>query len=216
MFKREAGNRCCGNREEQKVNRKKTKLLLWIFVALIFLLVYFIFHYGVAPKADALVDADGDMLWLADAVKTLKYLLWAGFIAALYMIGRMFHFDKKPYSEQAAATGRKAYDLAAEILETVKAGQLQPSDTVVKEVKRIHDILKNETEFGVGSEHVISCETEIYSLLKKLKQDVTMYAVQAGGEPAEQKVLEGCAAVKGKLRLRMELKKGQGEKSNGL
>lgn len=198
------------------MNRKKTKLLLLILAALIFLLVYFIFDYGVIPKVDVLAYADGNMLWLIDAVKALKYLFWAGFVAALYMIGRMFHFDRKPYSEQAVATGREAYCLAAKILETLKTGQFQPSDVVVKEVKQIHDILKNETEFGVGNESVVSCETEIYNLLKKLEQDTAMYDAQADGEAAKQKVLESCAAINGRLRLRMELKKEQEGKNNGL
>lgn len=188
------------------MNRKKAKLLFLILAALIFLLVYFIIDYGVMPKVDALAYADGNMLWLIDAVKALKYLFWAGFIAALYMIGRMFHFDRKPYSKQAIVTGKEAYCLAAKILETLKTGQFQPSDVALKEVKQIYNILKNETEFGVGNECVISCETEIYNLLKKLEQDAAMYAAQAGGEAAKQKVLESCAAINGKLWLRMELK----------
>lgn len=190
------------------MNKKKAKLLLLILAALTFLLMYLILYYGVIPKADILNDTDGEMMWLIRAVKILKYLLWAGFTATLYVIGRTIHFGKPPYSGQAAATGRDAYYLAAEILDTLKAKQVQPSDTVVKAVKRIHDILKNDTEFGVGSERIISCETEIYNLLKELEDYIGMYCTQDDSEAAGQKSLECCAAINGKLRRRMELKKG--------
>ena len=187
------------------MNKKKAKLLLFILVALTFLLMYLILYYGVIPKA-GLDNTDVEMMWLIPAVKVLKYLLWAGFTVSLYFIGRTIHFDKPPYSEQAAVTGKDAYYMAADILDSLKAKQVS-SDIVVKEVKRIHDILKNDSGFGVGIERVISCETEIYSLLEKLGQYTRMYCTQTGSEEARQKSLECCVAINGKLRLRMELKK---------
>lgn len=190
------------------MNKKaRVKLLLLILAALIFLMMYLIAHYVVIPKLDILVDTAGEMMWLIQAViKILKVLPAAGFWAALYFIGRIFHFDSK-YSEQAVVTGRDAYGLADEIFNLLKAKQIQPSDTVADAVKRIHDILKIETEFGIGSERIIVCETEIYHLLKDLENYTRMYCTQTGSEAVEQELLECCADINGKLRLRMELNK---------
>ena len=67
--------------------------------------------------------------------------------------------------------------------------------------------LRNESDFGIGNNALISCETEIANYLADIEKNVDLLHDEKGVKAAADKIEKDCKNIQNKLRLRIEMKK---------
>lgn len=146
-------------------------------------------------------------LYKAILLKVVNYVLFGGLIVSLYLVGRKLHFSKPEYAPNAAVLDKEAYYLALEVLEEVKSANIPNTKDVLESIKTIHDRLKNESGFGIGSQQVIRCENEIESLLQSIRNNISGLQNKSTFEASKQSIISSCRTIMSKMKLRSELKK---------
>lgn len=141
------------------------------------------------------------------ALKILNWVLVAGFITSLYFIGRTIHFKKPETNPNAILTGKLPYLRSIEILEAVKQIQNKYAKQILPLIKHLNERLKNESDFGVGSNNVVNCENEIASMLDIIESNVGDLQSEKTSEVAIRNISACCKKIETKLKLRIELKK---------
>lgn len=136
-----------------------------------------------------------------------NWVLAAGFITSLYFIGRTIHFKKPEINPNAILTGKSPYLRSIEILEDVKQIQNKYAKQILPLIKHLNERLKNESDFGVGSNNIVNCENEIASMLDIIESNLSALQSEKTSEVAIRNISACCKKIETKLKLRIELKK---------
>lgn len=113
--------------------------------------------------------------------------------------------NKKPkYNVNAVFKDNEAYLKAIEINEVIqKTGNRE----VKNAIRNVMEHLRNESSFGMGSDLVISCETDIARCLEQIENHMQDLFGEETSKQAEEIILTNCKTIQAKLKMRMELKK---------
>ena len=67
--------------------------------------------------------------------------------------------------------------------------------------------LKNESAFGIGSDSVIACETDIAKCLNEIEGNVQALFDDKTAKEAGDVIVANCKTIQTKLKIRTEMKK---------
>ncbi len=113
--------------------------------------------------------------------------------------------NKKPkYNVNAVFKDNEVYLKAVEINEAI---QKSKNREVENAIRNVMEHLRNESSFGMGSDLVISCETDIGKCLEQIENDMQGLLDERTSTQAEEIILTNCKTIQAKLKIRMELKK---------
>lgn len=141
------------------------------------------------------------------AVKTFLYLLWAGFIGALFHLGRVLHNKKPEYHSNAVLKDKEPYQKAMGIYETIKYVSSKDAGEAKTAVRNVMEKLRTESAFGFGSDDVIDCENDIEKCLKEIDRNIKALSRKNAGRRARDVIVANCNTIQTKLKLRTEMKK---------
>lgn len=158
---------------------------------------------------DALKDPSTYLnpIYMIIGLKLLNWLFTVGFIGSLFLVGRAIQNKKPKASKKASVFGNEAYLTAMELCERLKVVSGQNASVSKAAMQRVCERLKNESEFGYGSEQTIRCEKEIADCLGEIDVNVAALCADASSEQAAKNIEILCQRIMGKLKLRIELKK---------
>lgn len=143
-------------------------------------------------------------LW---AIKVLLYILFALFVASLFKLGHSLQNKKPVYNTNAIVYDKSPYLKAVEIYETAKGSNIAEASVAIKSIRNVMERLRNESDFGIGNNALISCETEIANYLADIEKNVDLLHDEKGVKAAADKIEKDCKNIQNKLRLRIEMKK---------
>lgn len=198
--------------------------LLPVIIAGVYLVLYFFVPLNIYGKAV------GPLYWLLEGpdkfmqmfqesdkepvpayiiwvMKIAAYLLWAGFIASVFNLGRILHNRKPQYNDGGMLRDNGAYLKAVQIKETVNLAKYKEADKAKAAVRHMAERLKNESTFGVGSDAVISCENEIANCLEEIEENVKALSDKKTAGNAAEVIVADCKKIQAKLKIRTEMKK---------
>lgn len=141
------------------------------------------------------------------AVKIGMYLLWIGFIASLFNLGRVLQNKKPDYNINALMRDKEPYLKAMEINESIKASTCRDASAAKTSFRNITERLKNESAFGIGNDTVIACETDIIKCLREIEGNIQALYDDKTAKQAGDVVVANCKTIQTKLKIRTELKK---------
>lgn len=141
------------------------------------------------------------------ALKIFMYLLWIGFIASLYNLGQTIQNKKPEYNIKAIIREREPYLKAMEINEAVKGSRCRDANAAKIAVRNVMEHLKNESAFGIGSDSVIACETDIAKCLNEIEGNVQALYDDKTAKAAGDVIVANCKTIQTKLKIRTEMKK---------
>lgn len=141
------------------------------------------------------------------ALKIFVYLLWMGFIASLFNLGRTIQNKKPEYNVNAALRDKDAYLKAMKIYEEVKGTNCREANAAKIEVRNVMEHLYNESAFGVGNDSVIACEHDIACYLNEIEDNIQALYDDKNAKQAGDVVVANCKKIQAKLRIRTEMKK---------
>lgn len=141
------------------------------------------------------------------ALKIFMYLLWIGFIASLFNLGRTIQNKKPEYNIKAIVRGKEPYLKAMEINESIKASRCRDANTAKTDVRNVMEHLRNESAFGIGSDAVIACETDIVKCLNEIEGNVRALFDDKTAKEAGDVIVANCKTIQTKLKIRTEMKK---------
>lgn len=141
------------------------------------------------------------------ALKIFMYLLWIGFIASLFNLGRTIQNKKPEYNIKAIVRGKEPYLKAMEINESIKASRCRDANTAKTAVRNVMEHLRNESAFGMGSDAVIACETDIVKCLNEIEGNVQALFDDKTAKEAGDVIIANCKTIQTKLKIRAEMKK---------
>lgn len=141
------------------------------------------------------------------ALKIFMYLLWVGFIASLFNLGRTIQNKKPEYNINAVLRDKDSYLKAMEINEAIKGTRCRDANAAKTSVRNIMERLKNESAFGVGNDSIISCEKDIAKCLKEIEGNVQALFDDKTAKEAGDVVVANCKTIQSKLKIRTEMKK---------
>ncbi|MBR4641005.1 MAG: serine/threonine-protein kinase [Butyrivibrio sp.] len=140
-------------------------------------------------------------------IKIGMYLLWIGFIASLFNLGRVIQNKKPEYNINALMHDKEPYYKAMEINESIKAVNNREANTAKALVRNITERLKNESAFGIGSDSVINCEKDIIRCLKEIEENIQALYDDKTVKQSGDVIVSNCKTIQTKLKIRTELKK---------
>ena len=140
-------------------------------------------------------------------LKILMYLLWVGFIASLFNLGRTIQNKKPEYNIKAIVRDKEPYLKAMEINESVKASRCRDANAAKTAIRNVMEHLKNESAFGIGSDSVIACETDIAKCLNEIEGNVQALFDDKTAKEAGDVFVANCKTIQTKLKIRTEMKK---------
>lgn len=146
-------------------------------------------------------------IYMVIGLKLLNWLFTISFVGSLFLVGRAIQNKKPKASKKASFFGNEAYLTAMELCERLKVISGQNAAEAKAAMQRVCERLKNESEFGYGSEQTILCEKEIADCLEEIDVNVTALCTDASSEQATKNIEILCQRIMGKLKLRIELKK---------
>jgi hypothetical protein len=141
------------------------------------------------------------------AIRLFMWLLWAGFIASLFNLGRLLQNKKPEYSLDGLMRDKEPYYKAMEIHESIKTIEDKKAREAMVAVRNVMEHLKNESAFGVGNATVINCENEIVKCLQEIEDNVSALSSPHSVAEANKVIVADCKTIMTKLRIRMEMKK---------
>lgn len=142
-------------------------------------------------------------------IKAGMYLLYVGFIASLFCLGRALQNKRQDYNPDALMRGKEPYLKAMELNELIgKAPDHHGNLPEVKKmIRNVMERLCNESDFGYGEYSVITCENEIANCLSTIEKNISaLYDDKTAGETANT-IVSICKGIQSKLNMRMEMKK---------
>ncbi len=136
-----------------------------------------------------------------------NWLTAVGVITSLFFIGRQVQNSKPKQSNRAILCGKAPYTITLELLEEIKLIKTPGVEKARKAVYALNERLRNESDFGDGTDEVIDCENEIYSCLQSIKG--LIYGLNDEKTLNDstcqiESLAQSCVA---KLKIRTELKK---------
>lgn len=128
-------------------------------------------------------------------------------IVFLYFLGKKIQNMRPKKNPKALLMDKQVYLLATEINEKVKSINNDKLEEIKKEVERITIRLKNESDFGYGSDEIIHYEEDIINSLREIQYAVSQLSKKDLDSAMINKILNKCVAIQEKLNIRSELKK---------
>ena len=141
------------------------------------------------------------------ALKIFMYLLWIGFIASLFNLGRTIQNKKPEYNIRAIVRDKEPYLKAMEINEAIKGTSCRDANAAKTAVRNVMEHLRNESAFGIGSDSVIACETDIAKCLKEIEGNIQAVFDEKTAKAASDVIVANCKTIQTKLKIRTEMKK---------
>lgn len=141
------------------------------------------------------------------ALKIFMYLLWIGFIASLFNLGRTIQNKKPEYNIKAILRDKEPYIKAMEINEAIKGVNCRDANMAKTAMRNVMEHLKNESAFGIGSDSVIACESDIAKCLNEIEGNVQALYDDRLAKDAGAVIVANCKTIQTKLKIRSEMKK---------
>ena len=141
------------------------------------------------------------------AFKIFMYLLWIGFVVSLINLGRTIHNKKPEYNIKSIVKDNEAYLKALELNEIVKTSNSRDANDAKVALRNVMEHLRNESAFGIGSDAVIQCETDIVKCLRGIEENLQGLFSDKTAKAAGDVIVENCRTIQRKLKIRTEMKK---------
>lgn len=220
-------NNSCVNYPNNIESKSDHKMLARI-LPILFIAVYIIIYLIILPKAYGkgisiikwMFNNPSDILNVLQnqnaifppvyAIIGFKILMWGllvGFIASLFYLGRVLQNDKPQTNLNAILKGREAYLKALEINNEVKVIKNTEINEVKIAVRNLTEKLRNESDFGLGSDNIIVCENDISRSLKEIEDNVHALYDKKDAKNAGIVIIRDCQIIQSKLNIRTELKR---------
>ena len=114
----------------------------------------------------------------------------------LFNIEKKIHEKKQVYNNSAILHGKEAYMKALVLYTGVNDGNNREAITAMRSVM---EHLRNESDFGYGSDEVIASENKIHGYLMDIENNIHRMEFE--------EIIKNCKKIHSELKIRMELKK---------
>lgn len=114
----------------------------------------------------------------------------------LFNIEKKIHEKKQVYNNSAILHGKEAYMKALVLYTGVNDGNNREAITAMRSVM---EHLRNESDFGYGSDEVIASETKIHGYLMDIENNIHRMEFE--------NLIGNCKKIQSELKIRLELKK---------
>lgn len=140
-------------------------------------------------------------------IKIGMYILWIFFVMSLFNLGRVLQNKKPEYNVNALMRDNEPYLKAMEINEAIKASYCKEAMSAKTAFRNITEKLKNESDFGIGNDSLIKCESDIIKCLREIEGNIQALYDEKTAKDAGAVIEANCKTIQTKLKMRIEMKK---------
>lgn len=112
------------------------------------------------------------------------------------MLGKILFKKKQVYNNSAILHGKEAYMKALILYTGVNECNNREA---IEAVRSVMEHLRNESDFGYGSDEVIASENKIHGYLMDIENNIHRMEFE--------EIIKNCKKIHSELKVRMELKK---------